>query len=116
MKPTVALSLICFFLTPSHAIGQTSRADSLRSEIKEAGNDTSAVSLLLKLAAEYGENEPDSAISIYSRAIQLAEVLDFRPGLAQAYGDRGSIYAGIGVVDKELRPILCTGSSAKGLS
>jgi len=51
------------------------------------------------LAAEYGENEPDSAISIYSRAIHLAELLDFRPGIAQAYADRGWVYRQIGATD-----------------
>ncbi|MFZ1688262.1 MAG: adenylate/guanylate cyclase domain-containing protein [Flavobacteriales bacterium] len=63
--------------------------DSLLKVLGMAAPDTNRVSLLNAVAAGYSQSAPDSTIAYGSRAAELAERLNFKPGLAEAFKNIG---------------------------
>ncbi|MBL7954569.1 MAG: tetratricopeptide repeat protein [Flavobacteriales bacterium] len=63
--------------------------DSLRALLKRPQHDTTTVRLLNELAAIEAADRPDSTIVVATRALKLAETIDFGPGRAEALKNLG---------------------------
>jgi len=83
--------LLLFSLFFKNAISQ-SVSDSLLKELSIAQEDTSKVNLLNNLAYELRTADKEKALSYAKQAAKLAEKLDFKRGMADAYRNIGTIY------------------------
>lgn len=91
LKDTLLLTLFCLLL-PFFGSGQESSEDSLKTAISTLPSDTTKVNALLDLSLRFFRSKPDTAINYAIQAIELAQKLDFKPGLAYAYKNIGLAY------------------------
>jgi adenylate cyclase len=68
------------------------KIDSLLSELPKAKEDTNKVNLLSNIISEYGFSNDDKGLQYEKQAVQLAEKLNFRSGLASIKKNIGRIY------------------------
>lgn len=76
----------------------TSKLDSLLFSLKIAKEDTNKVNLLVKLGQEIQQKGDLNKSKEYSqKALQLAELLNFKSGIANSYNNLGNIISDQGV-------------------
>lgn len=91
MKNTLLITCLLGLLTSTLAQNQK-LIDSLSHQLTVLGDDTNKVNYLCALAFEYRNTNPDTAMLIANRAIDLAGKLGFLRGLALAYNHKGILY------------------------
>ncbi len=82
MRKYLVLFLLNVFVTA--AIGQTKRIDSLKQELNKAKEDTIKVKILVRLGGSYTYSYADTALVYAQQALQLAQRLNYEPGIANA--------------------------------
>lgn len=98
------ISLFAFFLFTlfnSSGLGQNRQeADSLRHELAIAKQDTNRVLILVELAINYQNANPDSAMLYGKQSLDLAQKITFLRGQARAYHSLAIINSLIGDMSK----------------
>lgn len=92
-KALVTLTLILFFVEFSAA---EDKSDSLTTIIEFAPEDSNKVNAIIELASVYYMSAPSEAIRIGTEARDLAERINYKPGLAYAYKSIGMGYYFLG--------------------
>jgi class 3 adenylate cyclase len=96
MKKLIPLTLVLIFslsFGKSRIYAQSKAIDSLQQALKTAKEDTNKVNVLNNLSLQYEQKyNYDTALLYASNAIQLAEKISFKNGLAFAYRKTGDIY------------------------
>src|ERR1035437_5329168 len=82
--------LIILFMGYNISWSQQSKIDSLLSLIKKDKEDTNKVNHLNNLAFSFYFANPDSTILFSLQAAELAEKINFKRGIANAYGNCGT--------------------------
>lgn len=82
-----------------------SKIDSLLSVLKTAQPDTAKVNTLDRLASEFVDNNPDSAIYFASEAQALAKKLNYKMGIANAFLTIGAAFSNLGNYEKALEKL-----------
>ncbi len=85
----IFILLLCLFLKPGLSVGEIN--ESLQQKLN-AKPDTNKVKALSDLCFEYRLVSADSALMFGEMALELANVLNYPKGVAQAYNDLGIIY------------------------
>lgn len=95
-------TFICILLIflGNHFINATS-VDSLKTALENA-SETERVDILNELYREYWNNEPVKAYEYTKEALNLAEKLNYKKGIAAAYNNLGVYYKKIGDFDNAL--------------
>lgn len=91
MRLLSAAFLLTFFGQVFIAKGQNV-IDSLSKLLSQSINDEQRVSVLIELAGEYTEKNPEETIIRIGEAIELAEKIKFEKGLGDAYNFLGTFY------------------------
>jgi tetratricopeptide (TPR) repeat protein len=91
-KLYILLCMFNFVVLPK-ALPQNYNLDSLRSILKNQGNDTNKVNTLNLLGWELKFNSPDTSIILGKQAVGLATKLKWKAGQANAYGQMGVYFA-----------------------
>jgi two-component system NtrC family sensor kinase len=97
------LSFLMAFLSGSFCFAQSRQEiDSLKHELSIAKHDTSRVLIMVDLAANYQNTNPDSALMYGQQALDLAQKIKFLRGQARAFHRLGSTNRVIGDLPKAL--------------
>jgi class 3 adenylate cyclase len=86
------LFLILLFITTLSAVGQDVAIDSLKAVLKTSLPDSSRVSTLLELSAQFYRSDAKEARRLATEAKDLAEQSGYKNGLARAYKAVGMSY------------------------
>ena len=84
--------LLCIALSVFHSIsilGQNKEVDSIRALIDESKKDSTMVNHLLGISLLLNKSEPDAAQDYAQQAIDLADEINFKRGLAYGYKNLG---------------------------
>lgn len=92
MKKVLISAGFLVFYTFFGAFAQSSKIDSLKSELLHVEQDTSRLSLLNQLCKAYWYIKPDESVKIGEQAYQLATRLDDKKGIAAALFNSGIGY------------------------
>jgi serine phosphatase RsbU (regulator of sigma subunit) len=93
MNRTLLIFLQVLFLTASLHAQKKLRTDSLRNALAQSAPDTNRVKTLQRLSWEYRtKGKYDSAMYFARQSAELAEKLNFRSGLAEAWNHIGLAY------------------------
>jgi class 3 adenylate cyclase/Flp pilus assembly protein TadD len=90
MKRLVLL-IFGFFLVLASS-GQSEKIDSLKQVLKTNQADSSRIYTLITLSSNYARTDSEKSKKLAFEAIDLAEEIDFKPGLALAYKAAGLSY------------------------
>jgi len=90
ISPLHKLVLFLAFAIPFSGISQSRKVDSLRKVVKVENDDSNKVNTLNKLSGALTDvsNYPQ-ADSVVLATLQLAQKIDFKPGLCMAYANSG---------------------------
>lgn len=106
---TILLLLPCFIIlnlvTAQDSYAQNkgnAKIDSLLTELKNAKEATGKVNILNTLSYEKRRKDPEQAKKYANQALELAEILDFKKGIAEANTNIGNAYRFMGNYDKTL--------------
>ncbi len=102
MKKIIFL-LIAIFILVSNTKAQTERIDSLKQIVITAQQDTNKVKTLNILAKEYQNIDLDSASIYAEQSLELALLINYKPGEAEAYRNIGIIHFYLGDYEKALK-------------
>src|SRR5665213_2996305 len=84
------ITCLCIFL---NVVEAQTKIDSLKNLLKTNVQDTNRVNRLDKLCHEYRLiGDYDNGLSCAKQALQLAEQLNFKQGVAHSYSSMGNIY------------------------
>lgn len=93
-----------FLLVLCSGYAQNRRADSLRTLLKTAKEDTNKVNWTVKLGwALMNDADYQTLIDIFTEARNLAEKLDYKTGFTNASGSMGILYLNQGLYNEALR-------------
>ncbi|MBS4012632.1 MAG: tetratricopeptide repeat protein [Bacteroidetes bacterium] len=73
MQRHIIIVILLLMLSISNGLGQSSKIDSLFTELKNARHDTTEIKTNIELGVAYTRNKPDSAIIFLQRSIELIE-------------------------------------------
>ena len=76
-------------LDACYCIGQQTKIDSLRIQLKSDKEDTNKVNHLNALGWQLMYNDPDTSIILGNQSLQLAEKLNWKKGIASSLGNQG---------------------------
>jgi len=92
--------LFCFL--PLLGFSQQDKIDSLLNLIESSKEDSNKVNLLNQLCQQYRNDDPEKAMKYGNLAISLAEVLEYKRGIAASYENFGRIYRNKGEYNEAL--------------
>ncbi len=78
------------------------KVDSLKNKLKYANEDSNRVNTINNLAWIMQRSEPFKALDYAAQSLSLAEKIDFKPGISDAYQLLGSVKYNIGEYEKAL--------------
>lgn len=87
------------------SFSQNKIIDSLQIVLKTAKEDTAKVKALARLAYEFENSNPDTAIYFANAAIALATKLDYQMGIARAHFYKGSALINLAEFDNALKEL-----------
>ncbi len=82
--------------------GQSSKVDSLKSILSNSKNDTLSVKLLNEISFEYWDINPGEGLINGRKALALAEKLNLKSEIAEAYSNIGRSYRRMTILTKAL--------------
>lgn len=94
MKKSILLFLLLVFGTAAQA---QNKLDSLHAALRVSGHDTSRVNLLDQLSFRYSRIDPDKGLEYAQQALDAAEELGWKKGIAAAHSDFGINYEAKGI-------------------
>jgi adenylate cyclase len=104
MKISIASFLIILMLIEASAQNQgQKKTDSLLSVLKSGKPDTSKVNTLIDIANEFRFVNPDTSVYFANKAIQLAEKINFKIGIARGYGMIGFALMNLGDYEEAMK-------------
>jgi signal transduction histidine kinase/DNA-binding response OmpR family regulator len=83
-------------------LGGRARIDSLTNELSKTKSDTNRVNFLNNIAYSYNSIDPDKGIDVASQALKLAQQLNWKKGIANAYNSYYTNYLSKGMLDSAL--------------
>jgi serine phosphatase RsbU (regulator of sigma subunit) len=99
--PLLAFTFTFFFIS-SISYSQDHRIDSLRTVLKNSKEDTNKVNVLNALAVSLQKKIPEQSLDYAQQSLKLAEDLDYKRGMSNAFHTLGSIKYYTGDYDKAL--------------
>lgn len=99
MKKIFFIVIYCFFYA-NLLFGQIAKKDSLIELLKTQLTDTHKVNIHNELAYQLRNSDIKTAKENASQALKLAEKINYKKGIAEAYGYLGLLYLRLGIFDK----------------
>ncbi|MEO8146894.1 MAG: tetratricopeptide repeat protein [Bacteroidia bacterium] len=105
MKSKAIFLFFILNLFQHFSFSQNKIIDSLQIVLKTAKEDTAKVKALARLAYEFENSNPDTAIYFANAAIALATKLDYQMGIARAHFYKGSALINLAEFDNALKEL-----------
>jgi tetratricopeptide (TPR) repeat protein len=94
MKNIILILLIALSIPSFAKLSGQARIDSLEAELPKAKSDTNKVIILKDISFQYFRINPDKGIIYGNNAVEIAQKINFKRGLAASYNSLGVNYAG----------------------
>ena len=100
---SLPLLLLMLFIAGRECAAQDKTIDSLRSLLSTSKADTSTIKVLADISYYYRLKQPDTGVVYGKRALQLAEKISWKSGIARSYNCIGSSYIMLSDADSSIQ-------------